>query len=138
MNETLARSWCIALASTLEVEHIQRDGAAYLDRYFVAGYSPRRRHASASVYLHHFRASDPHTAVHSHPWRWSVSLILVGGYREHRCQPDGTTRVVEYRPGDVNTITAIDEHRIDLLAADCWTLFLAGEYQQPWKFSPSC
>jgi hypothetical protein len=138
MHETLTRAWCVSLASTLEVERIDRNGAPYLCRYYAAGYSPHNKKAQASIYLHHFLASDPYTQVHSHPWSWSLSLILVGGYREHRCQANGLVLVREFRPGEVNVITANDEHRIELLAEDCWTLFCAGSYAQPWRFSPAC
>jgi hypothetical protein len=132
-----AAAWATRLARTLEVQRIPRDGAPYLDRYFVAGY-PRVRGATASVYLHHFRASDAFEQVHSHPWAWSLSLILSGGYREQRCLPDGQQIVSLYQPGDFNVLRADDRHRIELLGPDCWTLFLAGAYEKPWNFQPIC
>jgi hypothetical protein len=132
-----AAEWAARLARPLQMQRILRDGAPYLDRYFVAGY-PRVRGATASVYLHHFRASDASDQVHSHPWAWSVSLILSGGYREHRCLPDGQQIVRLYHPGDLNVLRAHDRHRIDLLGAECWTLFLAGAYEKPWNFQPIC
>lgn len=140
MNEAAARRWCLALAPHCAVQHILRDERPYLDRYFVAGWSPTRRGGGAvgaSVFLHHFLASDASTEVHSHPWTWSASLILVGGYRETRCL-GGQRSDHEYRAGDVNVLEPDVRHRIDLLGADCWTLFLAGAYGQPWDFSPVC
>jgi len=137
-NDRAARAWCASLARILSVQHISPQGKPYLERYFAAGWNPTTRRPSASIFLHHFVASDPDDQVHSHPWVWSASLILAGGYREHRCSADGTTITHEYRPGDVNVLEANDKHRIDLLGADCWTLFLAGEFAQPWSFSPSC
>jgi hypothetical protein len=65
-------------------------------------------------------------------------LILCGSYREERCGPDGDVIVREYAPGDVNILEADDRHRIDLVSSDCWTLFLAGNFEKTWAFSPTC
>jgi quercetin dioxygenase-like cupin family protein len=138
-DSTIAASqWCQALARTLKMQHIGRDGKPYLDRYFAAGWNPTNRQQGPALFLHHFVASDQDDAVHSHPWGWSASLILSGGYREERCSPHGQRTTRELHPGDVNIIEANDKHRIDLIAKDCWTLFLAGNYQQPWGFAPRC
>lgn len=133
-----ARAWCNAIAKTLPKQFIQRDGSPYLIRYFLAGWNPITRIAGPSLFLHHFVASDAYTEVHSHPWAWGTSLILCGGYREHRCQPDGTPITRDYLPGDINALRADDKHRIELLEADCWTLFLAGNVTQAWGFESSC
>jgi quercetin dioxygenase-like cupin family protein len=138
-DERAARLWCQALARTLRMQRIDRDGTPYLERYFVVGWSPHNRQpAGSSVFLHHFVASDSAVSVHSHPWNWSASLILAGGYREERCDGNGSVSTKEFRPGDVNIIKADDKHRIDLLSKDCWTLFLAGTFEKPWGFAPSC
>ena len=136
-NEAIVRGWCESLAATAFAQLIQPNGTPYLERYFLAGWNPTRPRKGPAVYLHHFVASDPADQVHSHPWIWSASVILVGGYREERCIGDART-VREYRPGDVNVLLPADRHRIDLLGADCWTLFLAGDFRQPWAFFPSC
>lgn len=138
IDETAARAWCDALARTLRQESIGRLGVPYLERYFVAGYTPEDRKHPGGIYLHHFVASDADHEVHSHPWQWAVSLILVGGYREQRCNEAGQLTVREYRPGDVNLLGPDDRHRVDLLAADCWTLFTFGSYAKPWGFSRPC
>jgi hypothetical protein len=138
MDDDAARVWCETMARTLGVQEIRPQGKLYLDRYYAAGWHPARRQPGPALFLHHFLASDPDDQVHSHPWGWSASVILVGGYREHRCQPGGGVTVQEYRPGDVNILEATDKHRIDLLGRDCWTLFLAGSFQQMWKFHPLC
>jgi hypothetical protein len=138
IDETLARAWCRACARHARRETILRDGAPYLTRYFLAGWNPQSRQSGPAVFLHHFVASDAADAVHSHPWGWSASVILVGGYREWRCDAAGRATVQEYRPGAVNVIEAAARHRIELLAEDCWTVFLAGDYAQPWSFSPAC
>jgi len=138
MNERSARFWCETFSRRLMVDHIRRNGAAYLDRYYAAGWSPVSTQSGPAIFLHHFVASDALASVHSHPWDWSASVILVGGYREQRCMVDGTQATREYRPGDVNVLLADDKHRIDLLGDDCWTLFLAGNYAKNWRFEPSC
>jgi hypothetical protein len=137
-TQTPARAWCEAISRGLHVEQIDRDRKPYLLRYFLAGWNPVTKRPGPSAFLHHFVASDPSDTVHSHPWGWSQSLILVGGYREHRCALDGTHTVHDYGPGDVNTLRATDTHRIELLEADCWTLFLTGSVEQSWNFSPTC
>jgi hypothetical protein len=139
-DDRAARAWCERLAGTLGVQRIAPRGTPYLDRFFAAGWSPGARRSGPAIFLHHFLASDPSVEVHSHPWDWSASLILTGGYREERCVGTGVDhrRVREYRPGDVNVLTATDRHRVDLLSGDCWTLFLAGSFQQPWTFAPGC
>lgn len=137
--EGTARVWCHAFARTLDHQEIRRShDRPYLERYYAAGWDPIRQQPGPAIFLHHFVASDEPDLLHSHPWGWSVSLILVGGYREQRCGPDG--RLVEraYRPGDVNVLAADDRHRIDLLASDCWTLFLAGAVEKSWSFVPRC
>jgi hypothetical protein len=138
IDEDAMRGWCEALAQRVRVEHIERDGEPYLERYYVAGWNPITKQSGPAIFLHRFLASDPATAVHSHPWDVSLSLILVGGYREQRCGDDGRLTEQDYRPGDFNIIRADDRHRIDLLAEDCWTLFLAGPFAQPWRFHPAC
>lgn len=135
--ETTLRLWCTGLARTLQAQRIEPQGQPYLTRYFLAGWNPWTKRKGSTIYLHHFVASDPSDQVHSHPWAWGVSLVLVGGYREHRCTAEVAT-VQDFPPGTVNAFSVADQHRIELLAKDCWTLFLVGDYAQPWGFSPAC
>jgi hypothetical protein len=138
LDPVAARVWCERLARVLPKRVISPQGQPYLTRYYAAGWNPTTRIGSSAIYLHHFHASDPDDAVHSHPWAWSASLILVGGYRETRCLPNGIKSERLYRPGDVNLILAEDRHRIELLEGDCWSLFLAGPFLQAWSFHPLC
>jgi hypothetical protein len=132
-NELEARQWAEELARTLAVQHITRGGRPYLERYFVGGWHPARRRPGPAVFLHHFVDSDASDEIHSHPWRWSMSVILAGGYIEHRWTAAGMI-ARSFRAGEVNVLEAADKHRIELLGGDCWSIFLAGEYQQPWRF----
>ncbi len=138
MDEQQARAWCEGMATTLDVQHINRDGQLYLERYFAAGWNPDTKQPGPAIFLHHFVASDPSDTVHSHPWGWSSSLILVGGYRETRCVDGGAASTRYYRAGDVNVLAAHDQHRIELLSSDCWSLFMAGSFEQAWRFMPLC
>lgn len=137
LSSAINRVWCERLGLRLQKESIRRDAAPYLDRYFVAGWSPRQRRPGPAIFLHHFVASDARDHVHSHPWA-AVSLLLVGAYREHRCAADGTETVRELQAGDVNVLAPDDRHRIELLTPDVWSLFLVSDYVQPWAFAPSC
>lgn len=137
--EALNRGWCAHLASGLPCQRIQRADRPYLIRYFAAGWSPHNKRSGPALFLHHFLASDPLGEVHSHPWEFSASIILVGGYREYRCTGTGSVEEARtFRPGDINVILPTDRHRIELLEADCWTLFLAGSFERDWAFSPGC
>jgi len=138
LEPAAVRLWCETLARGLEVQRIDVRDAPYLERYFVAGWRPGVRAQGGALFLHHFVASDPVDAMHSHPWAWGASLIMVGGYREYRCDRYRTLTVRDYAPGDVNRIGPEDTHRVELLAGDCWTLFAAGPWVQPWAFSAPC
>lgn len=138
ISGAVTRAWCEQLAAGLPCQRIDRDGRPYLVRYFAAGWNPHTKRPGPALFLHHFLASDPTDQVHSHPWGWAASVILVGGYREYHCTGSGRTEVRTYRPGDVNILEASDRHRIELLDRECWTLFLAGSFDRPWAFAPDC
>ena len=89
---------------------------------------------SLNLYLHRFHRSDDDQALHSHPWKWSASLVLAGGYIEERRQGDRVIRRT-VRPGQINVIPAGTYHRVDLLEHDCWSLFVAGpQTADSWRF----
>lgn len=119
------------------VQEIPRASLPYLNRYFLAGWFPGARQHAPAIFLHHFLASDPRDHVHSHPWA-ATSLLLVGAYREHRCDDAGRETVRELHAGDVNVLAPTDRHRIELITPDVWTLFLVSDVLQPWTFTPTC
>lgn len=86
------------------------------------------------VYLHKFHRSDSDRELHDHPWRWGLSIILSGGYREERRSGirDVVTRVL--RPGRLNFLRHGDHHRVDLLGQECWSLFIVGAKASSWSF----
>lgn len=90
------------------------------------------------LYLHKFHRGDDDQELHNHPWAWSVSLILAGGYAEERrveVSP-GVHRVVArgILPFSLNVIRGNDFHRVLLVERDAWSLFLAGPKTQGWGF----
>lgn len=85
------------------------------------------------IYLHRFHRSDSDRELHNHPWRWSCSLVLAGGYVEERRSGDA---VISRRvtPGRFNWIGHDDFHRVDLIEKDAWTLFVVGPKVSSWGF----
>lgn len=125
-----------------------RDGKSpYLSRFYLLGRKPKLDSfgnpiheedtgggESWKVFLHKFHRGDEDADPHNHPWAWSVSLVLAGGYLEWRLE-DGVMRPRVLLPGNVNFIRANDYHRVELLKeSGAWTLFVAGPKLQSWGF----
>ncbi len=89
---------------------------------------------SWGLYLHHFHRGDQDLELHNHPWGWSVSLILAGGYVEERRGGLGDVVRCVFEPGSLNWIWGNTFHRVELLEDDAWTLFLVGQKSQSWGF----
>ncbi len=115
------------------------DGTPYLSKYLLLGRF--RDRAGVKLHLHRFHRGDADRELHNHPWKWALSLILAGGYRETYLDlievAGRTSRRVrhrEVRPGDLNAIRPDTFHRVELLDGECWTLFLTGDVVQSWGF----
>lgn len=121
----MIRRFLYWLTSKLRVRVINGDhGEPYLERYYLFGLF------GVNVYIHRFVASDPDRGLHDHPWSWSASLVLVGGYREIRQQGDRYLR-----PGRINVIRGTDFHRVILKSGrEAWTLFVHGRRTKGWGF----
>jgi hypothetical protein len=96
----------------------------------IGEYDPKIFQGVPHFYLHYFFRGDADIEVHNHPWRFSMSVILTGGYVEERWDP--IHKVLETRhlsPGDINVIRSDDFHRVTLKEPDrgCWTLFLSSD-----------
>lgn len=92
-------------------------------------------------YLHYFFRGDDDRAFHNHPWKRSLSFILIGGYVEHTWDfklKRPFSRLL--KPGAVNYLKRGTYHRVELLPEKkCWTLFVStGRVQasdgQDWDF----
>jgi hypothetical protein len=126
----------------------------YLSRYYLFGRPTRKSggqpfdekgnpyedtvwpHGGWGLYLHKFHRGDDDKALHSHPWAWALSLILVGGYDEDRRNNESLLIHRKWvSPGSLNLITQDDYHRVDLRGGrTCWSLFLAGPKVDSWNF----
>lgn len=105
----------------------------YLERYHLLSL-PFGIH----IYLHRFVASDPGRALHNHPWRAALSLVLCGQYSETRLQsqPSGyPLRKRSIGAGSLNYIGGRIYHRIDLAQGEeAWTLFIHSASHRSWGF----
>ena len=110
----------------------------YLSRWYLYGSRPGvERTGPVAVFLHRFHRGDDDMELHSHPWAWSLAIILAGGYKEERrIHAFGRSWVTlrTWRPGDINFIRGEDYHRVDLLEDDSWSLFIAGPHAGDWYF----
>jgi hypothetical protein len=89
--------------------------------------------SSLGLYLHRFHRGDSDRELHNHPWRWALSLILVGGYNEERRIGNAVVKR-EVKPGSLNFIGADDFHRVDMRDGDAWSLFFVGPKSSSWGF----
>lgn len=116
-----------------------RGGAnSYLIRWYILGKREKgtwREKLPFNIFLHEFRLSDDAGDLHSHPFQWSVALVLYGGYIEERRVGDRveTRRVT---PPSINIIRGDDYHRVDLIKNSAWSLFIAGPHTEDdnWHF----
>ncbi|MBI3545973.1 MAG: DUF550 domain-containing protein [Gammaproteobacteria bacterium] len=122
----MIRNFLLWLTNRLPARAINGDnGEPYLERYFLC------RFLGLQAYIHRFVASDPDRGLHDHPWDWSVSLVLAGGYREIRSADFARS----LRPGRLNIIRGTDFHRIVLTpGSEAWTLFIHGPRTKGWGF----
>lgn len=118
---------------------ISKDGNKYLTRYYVF----LKDWVFGNIFIHHFHRSDMDVGtnglglLHCHPFRWSVSLILSGGYFEDRRMPDGSISRRHVKPFTFNFISQTDFHRVDLVDEEkgAWTIFMTGSRKNnSWQF----
>ena len=134
MIARIIRLICIWLSTKLPSITIPTsDKKPYLTRYYCF-WADR---IFGNIYLHHFHSSDTDIApsgefyFHSHPWPWSVSIILVGGYKEIRLVWNNDLKKYGfyekiYRFGNLNFLNDKIFHRVELLENDAWSLFFTG------------
>ena len=112
------------------------DGSPYLTRTVLAGVDSLENHdpeCKIHAFIHQIHTRDSDAAQHSHPWRWSVSVILSGGYTEVRPNAGGVATYT-YREGDLNILRHGDYHSIVEVLPGTVTLFLGGAEISGWGF----
>lgn len=113
----------------------------YLLRWFVIP-----RNSFINIYLHKFLRSDDDRALHDHPW-WFASLILKGGYIEHREDGSqrhrGTGSLALRRPNTLHRVELLTHPRYrgpgvyfteDFREVPTWTLVFTGPKMREWGF----
>lgn len=115
------------------------DGKPYLTRYYLFGAD----RSWGNIFIHHFHSSDMDVApsgayyLHNHPWPFSFSIILAGGYIETRRNPGVQfSEEYYYEPGSFNFLNNKTFHRVELRGDDGWSIFFTGwrSKKRSWGF----
>jgi hypothetical protein len=121
--------WLAAKLPPPRVIYDRAGESPYLSRWYLLRHASKKGFA---LFLHRFHRGDDDVELHNHPWKWSASLILSGGYREERrvrvFRHHWTIVTRELRPGQINIILGDDIHRVELLDGEAWSIFLAGPH----------
>lgn len=127
-------NWFAARRRSFTIPNL--DGSPYLWRVLLRGrLTGENKRPPLSLYLHQFHSSDGDRDLHNHPWDWSLSIILWGGYVEEKRQRDGTIITRRLWPFMINWLGPKDFHRIrELKGRETWTLFIAGRKTRDWGF----
>lgn len=117
-----------SIAMRCPAKIIHEEKKPYLERYFLFNFFGLR------FYLHRFVASDPDRGLHSHPWPWAISFILISEYLEIL---EKKFRIIRW----VNLIKGDTFHRVQLSKTmegkeiEVWTLFIhPNNYFKDWGF----
>lgn len=90
-----------------------------------------------AIRVHHILRSDEGRDPHDHPWPF-VTVILRGGYYEHRFDKDGAHTSSEWHgAGSILFRRAAYYHMLETTPDNtAWTLFITGPKVQKWGFKP--
>lgn len=115
-------------------------GSDYLTRWWLGKRSvwpdSQGRTGGQGWYLHCFHRSDYARDLHSHPSRFTVCLILRGGYLEERREGlDGELFSTSNRPGKINVLFEQTFHRTELIGNSSWSLVYMGPRSGGWGFA---
>lgn len=90
-----------------------------------------KRNAFFNIYFHQVFRSDDDKALHDHPW-WSFSIVLSGGYYEHRILEGGVHEKKWYGPGSILfRRSGAHAHRLELKKV-AW-IGSTDPYLQNWR-----
>ena len=125
------RRYLYNLTANRPCKLISRDGAPYLERYFLF------QLMGLTVYLHRFVGGDGDQELHDHPFD-ALSLILTGSYLEELPVRTNLRRGIIKRRRRVrwfNWIRANTAHRIVTIRPETWTLFIHNRRRsRTWGF----
>ncbi len=96
-----------------------QDGSPYLTRVLFP------RALGIRPMLHFIHRPDEDRELHSHPWKFAASFILIGGYTEKRLTGSGV-KERSYLPGNLNILSHESWHKITEVYGPTWTLLIAG------------
>lgn len=126
-----------ARRATHQVWQLQHpDGTPYLTRHVLWGANALEDHdptVPSSAFVHEIHTADADRHMHNHPWAWSASVVLAGGYTEMRGGP-GLEYTRAHREGDLVLFRPDDYHRITTVEPGTVTLFLCGRETHNWGF----
>ena len=110
---------------------VRNYGEDYLLRFYI-----KHNGLLPGLYLHKFFQGDQDRELHNHPWMWSFSFILTGGYLEERKSNTGDVYTRHLKPGHLNLLGGKTFHRISLVdkGKGAWTIFCSGKKVKDWGF----
>lgn len=143
LRKLLLRDW---YDTTLRPRDVRIPGDESIPAYMLRWWKIKRN-AYLNTYYHHVRRSDDDTALHDHPW-WSFSIVLEGGYFEHRIKDGGVHVKTWMGPGSVLfRRSGSQAHRLELLTnggnmsvvgapqeLPVKTIFVTGPVLRRWGF----
>jgi 8-oxo-dGTP diphosphatase len=131
--EKLLRCLIVALTNYLPVKVIRDDkGVPFLYRYHLFMLGPD----GPGMCIHRFVKSDPERGYHDHPWSFSMSFILCGGYHERILSTETKEGYVE-KWRNRFTFNHLDGHKtfhrvMIEEGKDAWTLFYFQKRSKTW------
>lgn len=132
MIETLIDRLCWSLVTQFPSRSriISNYGEEYLLRFYI-----KHNGMFPGIYLHRFFQGDQDRELHNHPWKWSFSVILTGGYDEERLVGN-TVKTRRMGPGRINLLSGKAFHRVSLVdtGKGAWTVFCSGSKVKDWGF----
>lgn len=101
----------------------------YLTRYYLFGKDMKY----FNIFIHEFHNSDLEEDLHNHPFKYSLSFILSGGYKEYLYK-NGKASYKIRKPFSFNFLNNKIFHKVELLEKKSWSIFFAGPRFSDWGF----